>query len=51
MLADTPENVEGGTGCVALDAEFGLDRTGEDRVGDGENDRRALGGFGKVEFE
>jgi len=25
VLADTSENVEGGTGCVALDVELGLD--------------------------
>ena len=25
VLADTPEDVEGGTGCVALDVEFGPD--------------------------
>ena len=25
VLADASEDVEGGTGCVALDVEFGLD--------------------------
>ena len=25
VLTDTPEDVEGGTGCVALDAEFDPD--------------------------
>lgn len=51
VLADAPEKVEGGTGCVALDVEFGLDRTGENGVGDGENGRRALEGFEKGEVE
>jgi hypothetical protein len=51
VLADASEDVEGGTGGVALDIEFGLDRAGEDGIGDCENDGGTFGWFGKVEFE
>lgn len=51
VLADASEDVEGGTGGVALNIESGLDRAGEDGIGDCENDGGTFGWFGKVELE